>query len=328
MPQNAIQARPATGADPRFLSVLAWNKRWTDRAACRALAQRALDLGSADDPACSPIAAASLRTLAWQAKWRGDFDATAAFCMRAKKRAGRTEARHVLAEIYSLLGVVHYSAGRRDIAAKVVRRGFDLLDASAPAETHVDLCVTRSTILRYRGRLTEAREVLETARAHAEGTEIARVDHNTARMLNHEGAYAEAAVMARASLDRAQAAGARVLLPYVHEVLGTALIRLGDLEEAAETLGLGLGYARADADLRAQCQILNQAGIAASRMNRPAEARDALTEGFALANRMGYSLWKRAFAVALGGLHEDQGDFRAATSAYKTALELQEKIRD
>ncbi|WP_425093001.1 hypothetical protein [Tropicimonas sp. S265A] len=321
-------ARPFAGPDPKFLAIMAWNQRWTERQKSCALAEQAKALSSTDGQQDRATIASALRTLAWQAKWRGDFDTTAQLCMRGKRYASRTSSPYILADLYSLLGVVHYSAGRRDIASNMVKRGFELLDAGAPPETRVDLLVTRSTVLRYRGRLSEARGALASARDLAEGIESARVEHNYARMLNHEGAHAEAAMLGEKALAVAESAQAAVLLPYIYEVLGTSLIALDSLERAVVILEKGLDVARAGHDLRAQCQILNQYGIAAKKLGDIDAATKALSDGIGLATEMGYSLWKRAFAVALGELYETQGAYRDAAEAYKTALELQENIRD
>jgi tetratricopeptide (TPR) repeat protein len=321
-------ARAHSDPDPRFLSIMAWNLRWSARNKSCALAEQAVSLSPPDSPTNKVTAACALRTLAWQAKWRGDFDTTATLCMRAKRLATKAPAPYILADVLSLLGVVHYSAGRRDIASTMVARGLDLLDPHAPAETHVDLLVTRSTILRYRGRLPEAHAVLAEAMEHAIGPEAARVAHNRARLLNHESAFAEAAVLADGALDTAKAFDAAVLLPYVYEVLGTAQTALGEPEKARQTLDMGLKAAQSGKDLRAQCQILNQVGIAARACGDTENAALALSAGVSLATKMGYSLWKRSFLVALGELHDDAGNYREAMEAYKAALELQEKVRD
>ena len=59
--------------EPGFLNRIAWADRWSDRARSRASATQALDLARARTGGEKDVARA-LRTLSWQAKWRGGFD--------------------------------------------------------------------------------------------------------------------------------------------------------------------------------------------------------------------------------------------------------------
>jgi len=314
--------------DPQLLTRLAWECRWMDRRRSTELAHQVLDITETQQEAGLTPRASALRTVAWQAKWRGDFENAASLCLQAKRRGAPTVARAVLVDVYSLLGVIHYSAGRRDFAGRMVNRGLDLLDSSVPAEQHVDINVTKATILRYRGRMEEARHALETALDHAEGAERARVEHNIARALSHDGNRAKASEHAETSVRLARKFGSRVILPYALEVLGTALTDLETPEEALPCLEEGLALARSEGDRRAACQILKEAGRAHLALGNRDKALDLLTQGQTIAKEMGYPLWVKAFSETLGELYENAGDFRKAATAYKEAITLQNAIRD
>lgn len=270
----------------------------------------------------------AFRTLAWQAKWRGDFDSTAKFCTKAKQRVDRMTARHVLVDVYSLLGVVHYSAGRRDFAARMVQRGFDILDDTVPAEAHVDLYTTHATILRYRERMGEAKDALQTALELAVGAERARVEHNIARAINHDGNFSEGLERAENALSLARRYGNRVLLPYALEVLSTSLTGLDREREALTFLEEGLAVALADDDRRAECQLLKQLGVAQRNLGFEDDACKTLQRGRAIAQEMGYPLWHQSFALCLAELYEKRADFKAAAEAYKAVVNLMRATRD
>lgn len=299
-----------------------------DRVRSTELAQQALAITEPQQDAGHPPRASALRTLAWQAKWRGDFEASASYCLQAKQRVDPSTARAVLVDVYSLLGVIHYSAGRRDFAGRMVKRGLDLLDSTVPAEQHVDINVTRSTVLRYRGRMEEARQALEIAFTHAEGAERARVEHNVARAHTHDRNIGQAAEHAESAVTLARRYNSRVLLPYALEVLGAALTNLDTPAEALPYLEEGLALAESEGDRRACCQILKEIGRTHLALGHRDQALDLLTRGQAVAKEMGYPLWLKSFSETLGALYEETGDFERAATAYKEVVTLQNAVRD
>jgi tetratricopeptide (TPR) repeat protein len=300
-----------------------------DRERSQALAEQVLDITDPHQATAQKLPRASaLRTLAWQAKWRGDFENSASYCLQAKQRVDPNAARGILVDVYSLLGVIHYSSGRRDFAGRMVHRGLSLLDDSVPAEAHVDIYVTRSTILRYRGRIEEARQALEIAWDYASGAEKARVEHNIARAHSHDGAAAKALEHAEIAVKLGRRYNSRVILPYALEVLGTALIKQDTPAEALPYLEEGLALARSEGDRRACCQLLKESGHAHRLLGQTGTALAHLTEGRAIAQEMGYPLWLKAFSETLGGLYEDTGDFEKAATAYKEVVALQNAVRD
>ena len=328
MPYPICTQTLVSSPNPQLLTRLAWEGRWGNRTRSIRFAQQALDL-IREQPDADPLArSCALRTLGWQAKWRGDFEATAAHCLQAKQGVDRQAARHILVDVYSLLGVVHYSSGRRDFASRMVQRGFDLLNEQVPDEARVDLHTTHATILRYRGRSKEARHAMQAALDLAKGCERARVEHSIARGLNHDGHFEDAAERAEASLDLARQFGNRVILPYALEVLGTSYLAQGRYDEAIAVLDEGLVTAQEDNDRRAACQILNQSGIAHQRVGASDIAYELLVEGQAIARDMRYPIWIKSFSHSLAEVHEARGDYERATEAYKEVVTLQNAMRD
>jgi tetratricopeptide (TPR) repeat protein len=299
-----------------------------DRHRSTSLSQRVLDITDPEGDTSRVARASALRTLAWQAKWRGDFEGSASYCLQAKQGVDASLAPAILVDVYSLLGVIHYSSGRRDFAARMVSRGLSLLSESVPAEGHVDLHTTRSTILRYRGRREEARHALEIARQHAKGAEHARVEHMIARAHIHDGAPVEAEHHAQTALDLARRYNSRVILPYALEVLGTALLQQDQAEQALPFLEEGLALARTEDDRRACCQILRELGRVQQKRGNTALALSHLIEGHRIAADMGYPLWLKSFSETLGALYEDAGEYRKAATAYKEVVALQNAVRD
>lgn len=314
--------------DPRLLTRLAWECRWTDRVRSEELARQALALVEQQTSGDLLARCSALRTLAWQAKWRGDFEKTASYCLQAKQGMDRQIAKHLLVDVFSLLGVVHYSAGRRDFASRMVRRGFELVDDTIPDETMVDLYITQSTIQRYRGRVEESRHALENALNLAKGAERARVEHNYARALHYETEYDEAAARAEQALALARQFKSRVILPYTHEVLSAAYIALDRPVEALPHLEEGLDVARTDGDQRAICQLLHQLGIAQHKRGEMDYASAALTEGQRIAQSIGYPIWVARFTEALAQFHEARGEFQKAATAYKEVVRIKDSMRD
>ncbi len=314
--------------DPKLLTRLAWECRWTDRVRSAELARQALALVEQQTSYDAVDRCSALRTLAWQAKWRGDFEQTTSYCLQAKQGMDRQIAKHLLVDVFSLLGVVHYSAGRRDFASRMVRRGFDLVDDTIPDEALVDLYITQSTIQRYRGRIEESRHALENALQLSKGAERARVEHNIARTLNYERDYVQALERAEESLALARQFKNRIILPYTLEVLSAAQIALDRPVDALPHLEEGLEIAQADGDQRAACQLLHQLGIAQQKRGEMGHACEALTEGQRIAQAIGYPIWLTRFTEARAQLYEAEGEFQKAASAYKEVVRLKDSMRD
>lgn len=313
--------------EPAFLNRLAWADRWSDRKRSRASAHQALELARSRGDDMREVATA-LRTLAWQAKWRGDFDRAQAHALACEAAASEAMLPGARGDCYSILGVVHYSRGRFDLATCAVERGMKLVDLGVPDETQIDLLTTLSTIQRYQGHVTRSGMTLARARDMATERELARVEHNLARWMHQHGDMDGGLRHARISIALAEEYRNRVILPYAAEIAGACAVELGQADEASVFFNDALQWAVADEDTRAQCQILIYSAALKAGQGDSDKALDLLHHGAALADEMGYPLWQKSFALKLAEVHEARGDLSAALEAHKSAWAIQNSARD
>ena len=314
-------------ADARFLNSKAWTMRWSDRKRSSDLAWQALQRSESQRPPDSEGVALACRTLAWQAKWAGDFDAAQTLCRRAQARLSPERNAVALADVLSTLGVVHYSRGRRDLALSVTRRGLALIEDVDAASARIDLLTTLATIHRYNGRMFEAYEALQSARNLSQRGERARVDHNMARCLEQDNSPSRAVGYAMRSVIGARRHKNRVVLPYALEVLGIALGRLENYGLAMTYLEEGLAIAQEDGDNRAHCQILEQIGHIRHESDATEKALEALSDGLRLAERLDYPIWQRKFLHKIARIEQERGNHSAAVEAFSKLVVLMESER-
>lgn len=267
------------------------------------------------------------RTLAWLAKWRGDFDEANTLCLKAEALLTEREHPAARADIYSILSVVHYSRNRMDLAKNCVERGLHILDGVGPDETLVDLLITRATVQRYCGLSARAAATLDRARSLARGRELARVGHNIARGLLAENENESALEEALQSIELARKHNNRVILPYALEVAGAALSAVGETDQAVAYFDQGLAIAIEDGDARAQCQIIRYHAEVEHLRGNFERARDLYRHGTALCEDLSYWLWQKTFLLALADVNEALGDLTAALDNHRSAWQLEKKRR-
>ena len=325
---NSAETAQTTG-DPALMNAVAWSIRWQDR--CRsteyAEAARAMSAGNTSLRVRANLGRAVL-TLAWQAKWRGAFDDALSLALETERHISEADYPDERAHNYSILGVVHYSRGRLDLASSSTDRGLLLADVTRDAPAFIDLLSTRASILRHRGDSGRAGLVLSRAEEVAEGPDEARIQHNIARWLLEDGEVDKATERAERSIDLADRHKCRVIAPYANEVHGAALSRRREFDAAEQAFATGLAIAEEDRDVRAQCQILRVFGAMEDARGN-SDAALALSErGARIAARMGYLLWQQRFARDCALLHERRGDLKAALEAHKLAWTLSDKRRN
>jgi tetratricopeptide (TPR) repeat protein len=328
--QTATQS-DSQGGDPALLNRVAWARRWNDRSRSVELARCALKTAAASVGKRSRVEQGlALRTLAWQAKWRGDFDSSLDYCLRAETLLPEAANPAARGDIYAILGVIHYSRHRLDLANCAVDRGFHLL-RKEPEETHretyVDLLATRATIQRYSGEKARSGITLGRARELAREQDLARVDHNIARWLQSDGDPRRGLEHAERALEIAHRSGNRVILPYAHEVAGACRAEMEFFDAAAAHFAAGFAIASEDKDQRAQCQIIREHGNLELARGNTAYACDLFRTGASIAADLGYQLWQKTFALSLAKTYETMGDLGAALDQHKLAWRLIEETR-
>ncbi|CUH77718.1 putative ATPase [Tritonibacter multivorans] len=215
---------------------------------------------TADDPKAQKDLGLALRTLAWQAKWRGEMEDARILCEQAIEPLAASGARNALADVYSVLAIVHLSQFRFAASDQAVSRAFALLNGNGPFDSHVDLLTTKASLLSNLGKIDEAGECLAQAKEIAKGIEQARLCQNLSRYQLVRGDLREVRVQAASGLVLARACNNRVVLPYLHELLGAALIRQGQHRLARGVLEDGLQLALEDQDKRVECHLLSLLG--------------------------------------------------------------------
>lgn len=244
---------------PKFTNHIAWTQRWRNRN----LSQQQATLVCAmteDSPEQRRDYGLALRTLAWQAKWRGEMDSARALCEQAIEPLASTANWAALADVYSVLGIVHLSQFRFGAAHRVIKRGFALLDCTGPADSQVDLLTTQASLMCLLGKIDEAGDVLSKAKELARGIEHARLCQNVGRFQLLRGKLRDVRVQAANGIILARASNNRVVLPYLYELLGAVLLKQGQNDLARGVLEDGLLLALEDQDKRVECHLLNLLG--------------------------------------------------------------------
>lgn len=322
-------AREQSGGDGALLNHHGWVKRWNDRRMSCDYARAALKLSGTGQDARSTLGRGmAYRTLAWQAKWRGDFAAAFDLCLKTEAEVREADDPIIRADIYSILGAIHYSRGRLDLANDAVDRGFAILEelsAGGHNAALVDLYVTKATIQRYNGEI--ARSNLAFSRAHdlATGQCVPRVKHNIARYLLADKKIDRAFEFATDAMDLAIQQRNRTLLPYVHEVLGAALARRKSYDEALQNFERGEKIARSDEDKRAECQILLERGRLEMSRNNVDSALRYYNRGTSIAREVGYQLLRKTFCLSLAEAYEKKGELAKALKQHKLAWQIVER---
>ena len=314
--------------DPALLNFVAWSSRWSSRQKSETYAKAALAC-SGDCPTnrLSAPRGYALVTLAWQSKWRGDFDASLQGCVEAESCLPEADHQDARAHTYSVLGVLYYSRNRLDLATCATDRGFSIAHPDKNASAYVDLLATRATIQSYKGDRSRAGLTLGRARDMAYGVELARIEHNVARWLLNDGSAEKGLKHAETSLELCVRHNNRVILPYAQEVLGACKVAVGELKEAEDAFVAGLDLAIEDDDFRAQCQIISRYAQLESARDNLERARDLNRYGAEIAAKMCYPLWERDFALALADIHEKLGDFKKALASHKRAWQFEKERR-
>ncbi len=314
--------------DPALLNSVAWRSRWASRHKSETYARAALkQIGDNPTAALAAARGYALVTLAWQAKWRGDFDTSLTLGLEAETLLPERDHADARAHTYSILAVLYYSRNRLDLASSAVERGMRIAEPDLHREAYVDLLATKASIERFKGSRSRAGLTLGRARDMAQGADLARIEHNIARWMRDDNAAAKGIKHSEIAIDLCARHANRVVLPYAHEILGACLVAQKDYDRAERAFSAGLDIAIADRDFRAQCQIIqHHAALEHARRNLE-RARDLNLYGAEIAAQMQYPLWERDFALALAQVYEELGDLQCSLSAHKRAWRFEKTRR-
>ncbi len=314
-----------------MLNRVAWARRWSDRQVSDDYARAARKTAAEGIGKRSRAEQGNaLRTLAWNARWRGDFDEALSNCLSAETFLPESAFAEVRAGIYSTLGVVHFSRNRLDLANCAVDRGYWLLrdmpelDAS---EAMTDLLLTRAAIQRHSGEKARASITLGRAREISTGEQKSSVGYCTALWLVADGEIESARQLVSETLEEAISTGNRLVMPYLHAIIGSCDAKLGRGDSAVENLELGLSIATADNDTRARCYLLREFAKVDAECKNENEAFSKLREAAEMARAMGFAFEQKRIALDTAALLEKAGKYKQAIDQHKLAWRLQSATR-
>lgn len=317
--------------DPALINRIAWARRWTDRDTSTEYAINALETAKNGQGRRSRKEQGyALRTLAWHARWRGEFDACLEYSLRAESFLSETEHPATRASIYSSLGMVHFVRSRLDLALSAVDRGLwlvqDLLDDDT-SSVRTNLYVVRAMIQQQNGDRARAGTTLSRARECAGPEDLPLVEQVTANWLLRHNEIDRALEASLTAQSQAEDAENRIILPYIHAVTGVCYTRKKDVIEAISHFNAGRELAEADQDLRALCYLhLCRAQLELTRGETEA-ARPLLQEASKIAKKQNLPLMRKEVALALADTFEKLGQYKACVDQHKLAWRLEREGR-
>lgn len=317
--------------DPTLMNRVAWARRWSDRDASVEYALSAQKKAIAGTGRRSRAEQGlALRTLAWQACWRGALDEAMSNCLSAETFLPESDHVETRASIYSILGAVHFARNRLDLANCAVDRGFWLLrdvPESAFDQVMTDLLLRRSTIQRFSGEKARASITLGRAREICAGEMENLVDYATAAWLLADGDAEVALDRALEGLNSAKTLGNRLIQPYLHSVLGGCDAKLGRADAAIDNFKLGLSIAEKDGDNNAECFLLRGYAQMEKDCGNAEEAMRLLRKAAHTAKTQGFAFEQKRVALDLAEVLEAQGEYKLAVDQHKLAWRLQSETR-
>ena len=250
---------------PKFLNHIAWTQRWRDRDLSQKQAAAVCEI-TTDDRAARRQHGLALRTLAWQAKWRGEMEDARILCERAIEPLAATGTWGGLADVYSVLAIVHLSQFRLAASDHATSRAFALVNGNAPLDSQVDLLTTRASLLSHQGRIEEAGDCLVQAQGIAKGIEQARLCQNLSRYQLDTRRPARGSAAGR----QRHCSGTRLQQPRGAAVFARTFGQRSDASGAGRTgpwcAGRRLAMlALEDQDKRVECHLLSLLGTARLR---------------------------------------------------------------
>lgn len=317
--------------DPGLLNRLAWARRWTDPASSidYALAARRKALAGRGRRSRAEQGFA-LRTLGWQALWRGDLSLSMDYCLRAETYLPESSHIRERAGIYSLLGKVHYMRNRFDLAICSVERGLWLMrDVEDDTSPLADLLLTQASIQRLSGERARAGITLGRARELSEGENRILVAICSANLLLDDNDETRALEHARSALADAEDMDTAVLMPFARSICAACLLAHGSHLDAQEQVSLGLASLDQTDDPSALAKVVllqRRAGVLASNGDL-AGSIDVLKGVAEIAQSEKYWLILKSVSLALADAFEKLGDFEAAVEQHKVAWQLQSETR-
>jgi len=262
----------STTTDTTFLNQQAWAVRWADRALSVRLAESVIGLTLGSGPKRPKSArrrnGLAMRTLAWQAIWRGDVIRAEEDAHRAIARLKDTGTDHAIVDALGVLALVHFNRNQRDLARQMVSDAFTLDVPNHHASTLIDRLVISSLIHLNSGRFDLAQAGFDEALALATGPDIARVHINVAQAQLLDQRPSEALEQLDQACASAEEHRNVVLKPYICAVKAQTYLELDLTASALDAISTAMPYAVQSNDVRAEIVLSIQHARALRAENR------------------------------------------------------------
>ena len=236
--------------DARLCNHIAWSARWRDRKFSIEAATKALSRADAPDGLDPVEAGLALRTLAWQATWKGQFAAAEDYADRAILFLEESDSWAALVDAHVAKATIHLTRFRMDLAKEDLQIARQIVARDRRPDTLVNLLCTETILLRIYRADDEAYACLTEAMHHASGNEEARVLHQLARFYvyvdNHGEAIAKAklAVVSGPALAQSRHSALHARIPRLSPgSLGPSGIRACLPRRSSRTRAVGQGHA-------------------------------------------------------------------------------------
>ena len=315
--------------DPALLNRIAWSRRWiSPRISVEyALAARrkALDGVGRRSRAEQGFA---LRTLGWQALWRGDLALSMDYCLQAETFLPELDYLHARAGIYSNLGIIHYIRNRFDLAMCAIERGLWLMqEVEDDISPMADLMITQANIQRLSGERARAGITLGRARELAGPDQVPVVDIATANLLIDDNDPKRAMESASASLEALLDTDDIISRPYARSALADCHTKTGNFVEAVAQIKAGFEECDGHRDEQAVCMMLRQRASILNSQRDLKRAMRYLNDAAKIARENGYALWQKKIALDSASILESMGNAQGAVEQHKLAWRLQNETR-
>lgn len=326
-PRNA-EVSKLPPADPTLLNRLAWSSRWSDRARSTSNAEKALrDAESGQGVRTDAQRGLALRTLSWQARWRGDFDEGLRLGLKAEELLSEKKFPVERATIYANLATIHANRGRLDLAQSAMDRALLLIEDDEPRGELVEALTIKATLQSFTGDRTRAGLTLGRARELANGAHVALVERTVAKWLIDGGEQDRASKHVIDALEAADLHDNRLILAYCHELAGICRRHEGAAPEAERHFTAGLELAEVAGDRAAKAHLLFGLGSLDLDRERFDDAEPRLREAASLCGSMGYSVLQMQVALVMAELYESKGALERALEQHKIAWKFRNAIR-
>ena len=205
--------------------------------------------------------------------------------------------------------------------------GYEALFGVFPDEVEYGIALAR--VLKDSGQNRRALDLLESMRkTSADGYLDPRIDLERGQTLMQLSDYRTAREVAVATRERAEAMGARFLLPYALRLEAGALWRLGQIEIAQETTAKALRLCQANGDTLGLAHAGNLAGILAYTRGHLDEAQPLFQESLDAFRHLGNLEGQRDMLNNLGIIANQKGDLVRSAELFEETLDLAHETAD